>query len=117
MDVNNGTIETQLQLFSFVEDGVTIIYSPALDLNGSGYDLNQAKSSFWETLTEFFRYTTIKKTLVPELKRLGWTVKGTKKVTAPDLAQMMRTNLEFKDILENKEYRKFHETVQIPQLA
>lgn len=79
VNVPNGNVETGLSLVSFIEDGVTIIYSPALDLSGSGYDLNEAKASFWEALTEFFRYTVNKKTLLPELKRLGWSVKGGKR--------------------------------------
>lgn len=120
VNVPNGNVETGLSLVSFVEDGVTIIYSPALDLSGSGYDLNEAKASFWEALTEFFRYTVNKKTLLPELKRLGWRVKGGKKgrkITAPDNSSLLKSNKEFEDIFNNKEFRTFNETVQIPAFA
>ena len=71
-----GHLAVQLQILSFEEDGVTIMYAPALDLSGSGYDSNQAKASFWETVSEFFIYTVQKKTLAKELKRMGWKVKG-----------------------------------------
>lgn len=47
--VKDGIIETGLRLFSFVEDGVTIIYSPELDLSGYGYSFNEAKASFCRT--------------------------------------------------------------------
>jgi len=120
VNVPNGNVETGLSLVSFVEDGVTIIYSPALDLSGSGYDLNEAKASFWEALTEFFRYTVNKKTLLPELKKLGWIVKGGKKgkkITAPDNTSLLKTNKEFEEIFNNKEFRTFNETVQIPAFA
>lgn len=120
VNVPNGNVETGLSLISFIEDGVTIIYSPALDLSGSGYDLNEAKASFWEALTEFFRYTVNKKTLLPELKRLGWSVKGGKKgrkITAPDNSSLLKSNKEFEDIFNNKEFRTFNETVQIPAFA
>jgi hypothetical protein len=112
--------ETQLSLIAFEEDGVTIIYSPALDLSGSGYDLNQAKASFWETLSEFLRYASNKKTLAPELKRLVWNIrkgKISKKITAPDFASMMKNNKEFEDIVSNKDFRKFDETIEIPVFA
>ncbi|MBL0308869.1 MAG: hypothetical protein IPP77_04075 [Bacteroidetes bacterium] len=118
--ISKGKLETRLSLISFEEDGVTIIYSPALDLSGSGYDLNQAKASFWEALNEFFRYTVNKNTLAVELKRLGWDIKGTKlnrKVSSPDFTTLLKQNEEFRDIVSNKEFSKFNETVQIPVFA
>lgn len=120
LSVEKGEVEAGLQLIAFEEDGVTILYSPALDLSGSGYSLNEAKASFWETLSEFFRYTTNKKTLSVELKRLGWNVKGSKlnrKVIAPDFSTLLKQNKEFEEIVTNREFRKFNETVQIPVFA
>lgn len=120
LSVEKGEVEAGLQLIAFEEDGVTILYSPALDLSGSGYSLNEAKASFWETLSEFFRYTTNKKTLSEELKRLGWNVKGSKlnrKVIAPDFSTLLKQNKEFEEIVTNREFRKFNETVQIPVFA
>ena len=118
MPIIGGAVETGLSLLSFKEDNVFIIYSPELDLAGSGNDLNQAKASFWETVSEFFRYTANKGTLMSELQRLGWKVAGTKKkprVSAPpDFNQLLQSNDEFKDILHNKDYSKFTENVQIP---
>ncbi len=120
MIMSGKYIETGLPLIAFEEDGVTIVYSPALDLNGSGYDLNQAKASFWESLTEFLRYTVGKGTLMKELERLGWKIKGKKndrRVKAPDFSDLLKSNKEFEQIVTNKEFRKFNETIQIPQFA
>lgn len=116
----NNNIETGLSVISFIEDGVVIIYSPALDLSGYGNDFNEAKASFWETLQEFFRYTTNKNTLIKELTRLGWNIKGTKgnrKITAPAFSELLKSNKEFEDIVENREFKKFTEKFQIPELV
>jgi hypothetical protein len=74
----NGKYHVGLSLVEFEEDNVTIIYSPALDLSGYGYNHSEAKSSFSEALHEFFRYTSNKNTLDKVLKELGWNVKGSK---------------------------------------
>ena len=74
LPIEDQHIETGLSLLQFMESNVIIIYSPALDLSGSGYDLNEAKASFWETLSEFMRYGVKKGALLAELKRLGWNV-------------------------------------------
>ncbi len=115
--VKDGVIETGLRLFSFVEDGVTIIYSPELDLSGYGYSFNEAKASFYETLSEFCKYGIAKGTLFSELKRLGWSVGGkskNKKITSPSFDSLLKTNEEFQDIIRNKDYTKFTEKMQIP---
>jgi hypothetical protein len=120
LTIDDQYIETGLSLLQFVEDGVVIIYSAELDLTGSGYDINEAKASFWETLSEFIRYGVKKGTLWAELKRLGWKVKGTKKnkvISSPDFKDIFDSNEEFKDIILNKDYRKFTEKVHIPQFA
>ena len=115
--VKDGVVETGLRLFSFIEDGVTIVYSPEMDINGSGYDLNQAKASFYEALSEFCRYGIAKGTFFNELKRMGWKISGgkkNKKITTPPFETMLDTNKEFQDIIHNKDYTKFTERMQIP---
>lgn len=95
------------------------MYAPALDIVGSGYDSNQAKASFWETVSEFFRYTTQKKTLAKELKRLGWKVRGGKKkmkITAPDFADLYESNEELQDIITNKNYSSHKEVLELPNV-
>lgn len=45
-----------LSLIPFNEGDVIIIYSPALDLSGYGYNEKEAKESFEITLEEFLNY-------------------------------------------------------------
>ncbi len=61
-----------LTLFSFEEDKIHYVYSPALDIIGYGNNFEEAEKSFQYTLDEFLRYTTKKQTFLGELKRLGW---------------------------------------------
>jgi len=64
-------VEVQVPVFEFTEDDVEIIYCPSLDLSGYGKTLKEAEDSFEIVLGEFLDYTTIKGTLVKELKSLG----------------------------------------------
>jgi len=68
-----------LSLIEFNENDVTIVYSPALNISGYGYNSDEAKNSFNIALHEFFQYTNNKKTFDKVLKELGWTFKGSKK--------------------------------------
>jgi hypothetical protein len=115
-----ATYNAKLSLLSFNEDETVIIYAPALDLSAYGYDIEDAKKSFAIALEEFFRYTVNKNTLLPELKKLGWQIKGGKKhpkITAPDFTTLLNENKTLEDIIENKEFQKFYQNVQIPQFA
>ncbi len=76
---NNNAYHVGLSLVEFMEDNVTIIYSPALDLSGYGKSKIEAKKSFSEALQEFFRYTNNKKTLDKVLKNLDRLFKTSKK--------------------------------------
>jgi hypothetical protein len=67
-----------LSLVEFIEDGVTIIYSPSLDLSGYGYDPDEARTSFDASLKEFFRFTKENGNLYNVLKGLGWSIQGSK---------------------------------------
>lgn len=116
----NTGIEAKLSLFSFEEDGMHVIFSPALDLFGYGKTDQEAKDSFLVALEEFITYTTNKKTLFKELQRLGWDIKGSKqhrKIKSPDLVKMASENKELSDLLENKNFTKYDELVEIPELA
>lgn len=109
-----GGMEVSLWLLTFVEENVIFIYSPALDLTGYGYTEKEAKRSFEETLTEFLKYTTNKKTLLAELKRLGWSIEKEKIKSQPTLVDMVNKNDYLKDIFEHKPYTKYLESVHLP---
>lgn len=108
------SIEVNLWLLTFVEDNVIFIYSPALDMTGYGLTKDEAEQSFENALTEFLKYTTHKKTLLSELKRLGWTIDKKKIKSPPTLVDMVNRNDYLKDIFEHKPYTKYSESVHLP---
>lgn len=109
-------VEFNLPIIQFKEDTVYFFYTPALDLTGYGNSEEEAKASFEETLTQFLAYTTNKKTLSSELRKLGWKV-SKHKVASPSLTQMLRDNQYLVEIFEEKAYTKFDQTYSIPAFA
>jgi hypothetical protein len=112
---DNGKYNVGLSLVEFEEDNVTIIYSPALDLSGYGYNQMEAKQSFSEALHEFFRYTGNKNTLDQVLTGLGWDIKGSKKkpkFNPPKDSDLISTNPLYNEIVNNKSYKVSREDVE-----
>ena len=115
MGFKNGKYHVGLSLVEFKEDNVTIIYSPALDLSGYGYSKAEAKNSFSEALHEFFRYTNNKKTLDKVLKKLGWTIRGSKKrpkFNPPKDSDLVTSNKMYSEIVNKKNYKVSRENVE-----
>ncbi len=110
----NGII-VKLSIYIFKEDNAYISYCPSLDLSGCGNDIKEAKDSMKETLLLYLDYTISKNTLLRDLRKHGWNVRGIKqrKIKAPKFDDLLH-NEEFLDILENKEYQKFDTPVEIP---
>lgn len=46
---SKAKVDVKVGVFQFVEDDVTILYSPAFDLSGYGKNASEAKESFKET--------------------------------------------------------------------
>ncbi len=114
--VAGGKFRADFSLVEFIEDGITIFYSPALDLSGYGKTEKEAKASFWEVMNEFFSYTCQKKTLYEVLISLGWTIKNTKKqlkFTPPKDADLVATNALYNEIVNNKSYKVSRENIEI----
>jgi len=112
---NNGKYHVGLSLVEFNEEDVTIIYSPALDLSGYGHSQVEAKNSFSEALHEFFRYTNNKKTLDKVLKKLGWSIKGSKKkpkFNPPKDSELVKSNPLYNEIVNKKNYKVSRENVE-----
>lgn len=112
---SNQKFHVGLSLVEFYEEDVVIIYSPALDLSGYGYSVEEAKNSFSESLQEFFRYTHNKNTLDTVLKNLGWSIKGTKKKPTfkPPLdSDLVSSNSLYNEIVNNKSYRVSRQNVE-----
>ena len=52
MSTEKGGLTVHLSLYSFIENKVTIIYCPALDISGYGLDEEEARKSFETIFSE-----------------------------------------------------------------
>jgi hypothetical protein len=78
----------------------------------------EAKNSFETALHEYVKYTTNKKTLEKDLLKYGWTIdRKHKKLHSPDASTLLQKNESFKEMFNNKPYKKFDLNVQIPAFA
>jgi hypothetical protein len=112
---NHNTIDVNLPLIVFEEDNMHVVYCPALDVSGYGITEAEATDSFQVALSEFFRYTTHKKTFEAELKRLGWQIKSRRKpMIPPTMAYLLSENENFSNIFNNFPFRKFNEAISLP---
>ena len=111
-------VSVQLNVYSFKEDESFIAYCPALDLSSYGTTENNAMKSFEEVLTLTIKYMINKNTLVEDLQKHGWHIKSLKqkKIKSPTVEQMLQSNKVLRDILDNKEYRKYNHQVKIAEL-
>lgn len=107
-------VNFNLPVITFHEDGVFFFYTPALDLTGYGKTEEEAESSFEETLGQFLDYGTNKSTLFSELKKLGWKVSKKSVSKPPSLIDMINNNEYLAEIFEEKQYKKFHQTINLP---
>ncbi|MGM9844779.1 MAG: hypothetical protein ACI30K_00920 [Muribaculaceae bacterium] len=107
----NGGLSVTLDVYVFMDGGAYIAYSPALDLSGYGESEEAAKESFAIVMDEYIAYGISRKTLIKDLRAHGWKVKSLKqrKMSAPPFDMLLHNNDVFRDILENKEYRKVAE--------
>lgn len=111
-------VGVKLSLFIYIDDKVNVVYSPALDMYGYGYDENEARESFIVTLNEYITYTTHKKTLHADLTKYGWHLhKRAHKIDTPDIAQLIAKNKDFAKLLEAKAFRKYDMNINIPAYA
>jgi len=116
----NRKAEAVLSLFSFEEGKTFIVYSPALDLSGYGKNEVEARNSFGIALEEFMRYTINKNSILVELERLGWKIKGGKKhpkIISPDFSTLLNENKELAKLIDKKDFRKFNQKIEIPEFA
>ncbi len=102
----SGEVITQIILLHFIDDkNIHFIYSPHLDLTGYGNSLQEAKDSFTIVYEDFIDYTLTKNSLGVVLKELGWEIKGTvknpKKLKAPSMSEIIKTNNYVSEIFDN----------------
>lgn len=109
----------KLDVYIFSEENTIIVYSPALDLCGYGYTESDAKNSFHIAVSEYLEYGITHKTLIADLRAHGWKIRSWKqrKMSSPSLESLLKTNVTFRDILENKDYRKESQPLPLPDIA
>lgn len=94
-------VKVQLTIYSWSEEGVHFVYTPALDISGYGHTGEEAVESFTHVLGQTIDYMQKKGVMYEELERLGWLVNRRKKrVQAPDTDTMRKDNEEFARIVQ-----------------
>lgn len=96
--------EVSLSVVEFEQDGVTIIFAPAVQVYGYGNSTDEAKDSFINNLEEFLSYTINKNTLKSVLEKLGWKVKGrvkNRQYKMPQFTDLMKKNPELNDLINS----------------
>lgn len=112
-------VKANIVLISFKEQDNFIIYSPHLEVSGYGKSEEEAMQSFNHCLGVFLDYTTNKKTLHQELKRLGWQLKKgsekrPKKIDAPSMTDLAMHNEQLKELLNKHDISTIQKEVAIP---
>jgi ABC-type iron transport system FetAB ATPase subunit len=113
LSTSKAGVKAKLELYSFMDEGVYIVYCPALDLSGYGYSIEEAKESFSEVFKQHVTYCINKNTLHEDLMKHGWNVRGKKSqdIKAPKLEDLLKRNETFREIL-NKDYAKFNTEIE-----
>lgn len=112
---NGGNVEANLSLYQFKDDGVYIMYCPALDLSGYGASRKESRASFEVVLSEYLDYCIKNNTLRADLEKHGWKLDGG--VEAPSVKKMLHGNKTLENIIYGADYVKTSRTVGIPVLA
>ena len=117
---SGNVVDVSLSVLAYEDEGLQVIFSPALDVFGYGHTDQEARQSFDETLAEFLRYATNKGTLQAELVRLGWKTTGrlSRRIFKPPaFSSLLRGNEQLQDIVNHKDFRKYDRRVELPALA
>ncbi len=117
---NKGShISVVLDMYMFNEDDSIIIYCPSLDLSAYGDSEEDAKSAFEQSLEIYLDYCIKKNTLVKDLRSHGWNIKSRNqhKIQAPLLDKMLKINPTLMEITNNKPFKKYNRSIEIPAVS
>ncbi|HBX44799.1 MAG TPA: hypothetical protein DEG28_02790 [Porphyromonadaceae bacterium] len=119
LDTKRKSLRAHLEIYSFIENGIYIVYCPALDLSAYGQTEEEAKRTFEKTFEMHFSYCLNENSLYEDLKAHGWNIRGkkSKDIKAPGIDAMIKNNPVLRDILYHKEYSKYNTEVSIPDFA
>jgi len=115
-ELESSAINFNLPLIIFEEDGATICYCPALDLSGYGHTEQEAIDSYKFAINEYLDYCSKNRTLIQDLKRLGWHIKNRirQNTTPPPITKLLAHNDNFRRVFENFDYKKLSTNVLFP---
>ena len=114
LEFKNGHINVSLDIFSYREGNVRIMYSPALDLSGYGNTVEEAKRSFEIVLSEYLKYCVENNTLDADLAKHGWKKESTERdYKSPDLVSMIEHNSNLRDLLQSN-FSKTSRMMSVP---
>lgn len=114
VDVDTTNIRILLDVYSYKEDGVQMMYAPALDLCGYGATVEDAKRSFKVVVSEYFRYGLENGTLEADLRSHGWKPGSEiQEFESPDIMSLIRNNKQLQGVMR-KDYRKVSKRLSVP---
>ncbi len=70
--IKNGEITLNLTLIGYKDEGVFVVYAPALDMYAYGDDKDEAFLAFDESIHLYIDHVMEEDTLEKDLTRLGW---------------------------------------------
>jgi hypothetical protein len=109
-------MEIEIEILRFVENGVTFIYVPALDIQGYGYSIDEAESSLGIHIAEFVNQNVQNDTLIKELMSLGWRIRGTSfsENDVPTLSELAGMHKHVAEIIATKDYATTTLIISLP---
>lgn len=114
IDIDTTSIRIWLDVFSYKEDGVQMMYAPSLDLCGYGSTVEEAKQSFNVVVSEYFRFGLENGTLEADLRAHGWKPSSEmQEYESPDILSIMRSNKQLQSVMR-KDYRKVSKRLSVP---
>ena len=102
--------DVQLSVILYEEDGVHYAYCAALDILGYGKTEAEAKQSFKTMVKEVITKSVANGTLSTMLRSYGWN----KNQEPPKITDLISSNTELADIINNKAYKTIFKAVHIP---
>jgi len=115
--MNNVSIKSMNvgMIFFKDEDGVFLAYCPSLNLIGCGDTELEAKASFDIVFEEYINYTTENNTLIEDLSKMGWEIKGNnKKIVPPDIFKSLQKDKDFSRVFNKCDFKKQNISLAIP---
>ena len=113
LDFDTSCIKVCLDVFSYRENGVQMMYAPALDLCGYGATLDEAKQSFEVVVSEYIRFGLENGTLSVDLRAHGWKPSSEmQEYESPDIVSIVKKNKQLQSVMR-KNYRKVSKRLSV----